>query len=64
MCPACMTTVALLIAGGTSAGGLAALVTKKILANRGADDFPDKPNPRRTRHDPEQPDISENRNPR
>jgi hypothetical protein len=63
MCPACLSTVVLLAAGGASAGGLAALVTKKIRAKRGANDFSDQPNPRRTRHDPEQTDISENRKP-
>jgi hypothetical protein len=64
MCPACLSTAVLLAAGGASAGGLAALVTKKIRARRYADDFSDQPNPRRTQHEPEQTGISENRQPR
>lgn len=30
MCPACITTVALMVAGATSTGGLTALVVKKL----------------------------------
>ncbi len=33
MCPACMATVALMVAGATSAGGVTALLMKKIHAN-------------------------------
>ncbi len=36
MCPACMATVALMVAGATSAGGVTALVMKKIHAKTGA----------------------------
>ena len=32
MCPACLTTAALVIAGVTSAGGLTTLVVKKVRA--------------------------------
>jgi hypothetical protein len=64
MCPACLSTAVLLAAGGASAGGLAALVSKKIRARRGTDDFSHNPNPRRTHHGPEQTGISENRQPR
>lgn len=64
MCPACLSTVVLLAAGGASAGGLAALVAKKIHAKSGADDLPDNPNPRRSHHDPEKTGISQNRQPR
>jgi len=34
MCPACMATVALIVAGGTSAGGVTALVMKKLRRTR------------------------------
>jgi len=34
MCPACMATVALIVAGGTSAGGVTALVMKKLRRSR------------------------------
>lgn len=30
MCPVCITSMALMVAGGTSAGGLTALVVKKL----------------------------------
>ena len=36
MCPACITTVALIVAGATSTGGVAALVVKKRRAKNGA----------------------------
>lgn len=36
MCPACMTSVALVVAGATSAGGLTALVVKNLRAKTGA----------------------------
>ena len=36
MCPACITTVALMVAETTSAGGLAALIVKKLPAQTGA----------------------------
>jgi hypothetical protein len=58
-----MTTVALLVAGGTSAGGLTALVAKKLRANRDARNSSEKPNPRRTHHEPQQVGISESRIP-
>jgi len=32
MCPACLTTIALVVAGATSTSGLAALTVKKIRA--------------------------------
>jgi hypothetical protein len=34
MCPACITTVAIIVAGATSTGGVAALVVKKRRAKR------------------------------
>jgi hypothetical protein len=37
MCPACITTVALIVAGATSTGGLTMLVVKKRRAKTGAD---------------------------
>jgi hypothetical protein len=36
MCPACMTTVALLATGATSAGGVIALVARKLRILRGS----------------------------
>jgi hypothetical protein len=36
MCPAWIATMALMVAGGTSAGGLTALVVKKLRATSGA----------------------------
>ncbi|MGH7493342.1 MAG: hypothetical protein ACREOO_13255 [bacterium] len=36
MCPACITTAALIVAGATSTGGLTALVVKKLRAKTGA----------------------------
>ena len=39
MFPACITTVALIVAGVTSTGGLTALVVKKRRAKTGADNI-------------------------
>ena len=39
MCPACITTVALIVAGATSTGGLTALVVKKRRAKTGANNI-------------------------
>jgi hypothetical protein len=36
MCPACITTVALIVAGATSTGGAAVLVVKKRRGKNGA----------------------------
>jgi hypothetical protein len=36
MCPACITTAALIVAGTTSAGGLGALVVRTLRAKLGA----------------------------
>jgi hypothetical protein len=41
MCPVCISTTALMIAGASSAGGLSALTATKFLAKNGA-----KKNPR------------------
>jgi len=41
MCPACLTTMALIAAGTTSTGGLTALVVKKLQAKTSAKKFPD-----------------------
>jgi hypothetical protein len=35
MCPACITTLALIFAGATSAGGMTALVARKLRADAG-----------------------------
>jgi hypothetical protein len=36
MCPACMTTAALIVAGTTSAGGLTAIIVRTLRAKAGA----------------------------
>ena len=36
MCPACLATLAMIVAGATSTGGLAAVVVKKIRNETGA----------------------------
>ena len=36
MCPACLATAALIVAGATSGGGLAALAMKKLRGTTGA----------------------------
>ena len=36
MCPACLTTVALMVTGASSTGGLTALVVKKLRTKSGA----------------------------
>ena len=36
MCPACITTAALMVAGATSMGGVAVLVVEKLRAKSGA----------------------------
>lgn len=41
MCPACMATVALLVAGAASTGGVAALVVGKLRAAGGEKDLPE-----------------------
>jgi hypothetical protein len=48
MCPACVTTAALVFARATSTGGLIALIVKKLPAKTGARGA-DKPNQRRVR---------------
>ena len=40
MCPACLTTMALIAAGTTSTGGLTALAMKKLRATFGAKNTP------------------------
>ncbi len=35
MCPACIATMALILAGATSTGGLTAIVVRKLQANTG-----------------------------
>lgn len=40
MCPACIATAVWAIAGATSAGGLTALVVKKLRAKTGANKLP------------------------
>jgi hypothetical protein len=38
MCPACLATAALIVAGATSGGGLAALAIRKLRGTAGATD--------------------------
>lgn len=45
MCPACMATVALIAAGATTTGGLAALVVTRLCAKVSADTGADKVDP-------------------
>ncbi len=45
MCPACLTTAALMVAGATSTGGLTALVVKNLRAKAGAKKGDPKPKP-------------------
>ncbi len=40
MCPACMTSIALIAAGGSSAGGLAVFAMTKLRAKTGASRSP------------------------
>jgi uncharacterized protein YoaH (UPF0181 family) len=46
MCPACLTSIALVVASGTSAGGLTALVIKKLRAENSAKKSPREPKPK------------------
>ena len=46
MCPVCLTTAALAVAGMTSAGGLTTLVVKKLCARTGAKHIYPKPEPK------------------
>jgi len=48
MCPLCLGTAALLASGGTSAGGLAALLLSKPLRKRRARRLPAPVSPSRT----------------
>jgi hypothetical protein len=43
MCPVCISTVALTVAGATSTGGLTAFVVKKLLPKSGANKSPRNP---------------------
>ena len=45
MCPVCITTVALAVAGASSAGGLGALIVKSIRAKTDAKIVDPKPQP-------------------
>ncbi len=40
MCPACLTSMALVIAGATSTGGVTALVVRKLRAKRDTKESP------------------------
>ena len=46
MCPACITTAALIVAGASSTGGLAALVAKMLRGKTDAENTDPKPKPR------------------
>jgi len=45
MCPACLTTVALIAAGASSTGGLTALVMRTLRAKSGAENADQQPKP-------------------
>jgi hypothetical protein len=45
MCPACLATVALIAAGASSTGGLAALVVRTLRAKRGGANADQQPKP-------------------
>jgi len=45
MCPACLTTVALIAAGASSTGGLTALVMRTLRAKSGAENADLQPKP-------------------
>ena len=45
MCPACLTTVALIAAGASSTGGLTALVVRTLRAKSGAENADEQPKP-------------------
>jgi hypothetical protein len=45
MCPACFTTVALIVAGASSTGGLTALVIRTLRAKGGAENADQQPTP-------------------
>ncbi len=53
MCPFCLTTAGLIVAGAASTGGLAALVVKGFPARRNAN-APDGGDPVRGEHSPKQ----------
>jgi hypothetical protein len=53
MCPACLTTMALIAASATSTGGLTALAIKKLRATSGEENTPKQSYERRLRHDNE-----------
>ena len=52
MCPACMTTAALIVAGTTSAGGLTALVVRTLRAKAGARAINPAPKPAESKNKP------------
>jgi len=50
MCPACITTLALVTSGATSAGGLAALVLKKAGGKKSGSKIPAPTQAKENRH--------------
>lgn len=63
MCPACLTTMALIAASTASTGGVAALVAKGLHAPEGRKDNFHNPDQRRLHHDQEHDRTSESRIP-
>ena len=45
MCPACLTTAALIVAGASSSGGLGALMVKTLRGKAGAENAKSQPKP-------------------
>lgn len=58
MCPVCITTVALITSGATSAGGLAALVAKQFRTKNVADKIPTQIQSKENHHGHEQDGIT------
>jgi hypothetical protein len=54
VCPVCIATMTLIVAGTTSTGGLTTLVVKKLRAKSSAKKIPHNPKQRSMRYDNEQ----------
>jgi hypothetical protein len=61
MCPACLTTMALIAAGATSTGGVAALIARRFHAPEPRESYPSSSDQRAHHHDQEHDASSENR---
>ena len=61
MCPACLTTMALIAPSATSTGGVAALIVRRLHAPERSEDNPCNSDQRTLHHDQEHDRSSENR---